>query len=183
MLLETIYPILLTLLLVLAVRVSRPFKIPFAVTESSANTYTRVQVPLPTTRLSDKIQGVEIMGVHSNLQGPDIEDDQTNNVQAQLVHDEQSGLVAAESSQIIWNRIDEVKNAFTTSGSGTWERSDPKYDDLTVGGEGILLTEQNIDMGVKGLGNAGAKAINGWIDAYIVELDAEEVALQSVLRN
>lgn len=169
--------LLLPALLVMAVRITEnPFRVRFAVTESAANTYTEVDLVLPVQAVKGQVQAIELMKVVVNTSGPDAEDGQTNSSTVQVVRDSQSAEIGYANENLIHLR----KPTFDNSAiNGTSDREGVTFDDLTDGdGNGEILLERTIHVGMISVGNAAAKSATGYLLCHLVELDGNEVAVQ-----
>ncbi len=158
----------------------KPFLIRRNVPESSAGTFTEVSIQLPIAPVLGRgtLQAVELMAMVSDIRLPDIEDDQSNSVSAQLTKDSQTGSLQVDSDQVLWNRVIQVENEFTTSGSGTVIHEAVKNDDMTdYDGNGQIVAEQTIHLGIVGSGNAATRTVRIKMLAHLVALDADDAII------
>lgn len=154
--------------------------------ESSANTFTTAPVSVAAvpsislTRGQQKGIGLEVMKVVSELDPPDIEDDQNNDMVAELVKGAApTALLGITNQRVIWRRKSENRNNFTTSGHANAYVEVTKSDDMTDGdGNGELVFDNEIHLSIKGLGNAGVNAVTGYVLAHLIEFTAEEAIFE-----
>jgi len=163
-----------------------PFRVRFTVTETAANTFTRVDIPLPVAALSggDKAQAIELMAIFSVVDEPDHEDDQFNRTQFEVTKDAVANQPAVINNQnFIYGRNISFRSQLTVSGKSSELFELTKYQDMTDhDGMGELILERTIHAAMVGTGNAAAKAAAGWLLCHLVELDTSDV-ISAVLES
>jgi len=182
---EPIFVIMGLLAMLLAVRVTeKPFKISVSVTESAANTYTQVELALPSLATPSIVQGIEVMKIISRLLPPSIEPGQDNNTRMQLVKDTRTALANFADTEVIWERSLQLVSEDAAAIENNYIVENVKFDDLTDGdGNGIILAENSIFLAIFGTGNAAASNGQVQIIAHLVHMSAEEVILESVIND
>lgn len=193
MLIEILIPIIMALVgAVMLKRISeKPIRVGFAVVESAANTFTTVAVNLPIVNITVQTRGgvsaqaVEIMKVRSEIQSPDLEDDQQNLIQGEISKGAAPTAFAAVGGQSsIFKRQVRAFDIFTTSGAAGYIQEETITDDLTDGdGNGEIVADPEIHVSVQGTGNPSAKAFRGYMLLHIVELGPDEAILELVEQN
>lgn len=178
--------LLLPLLMVLVTRITeKPIRIRAIVTESAANTYTEQSIALPVTAFltgrgkSGKAQAIELMKVFSDIPTPELEAGQNNQTQVQLVKDTTTGSLDYNSENFIWGRKKRVHELQGAAGEAAIHSDEMWVDDMTDGdGNGEILTDQTIYLGLKGTGNASAQSSRVALLCHLVELDSADVVAQ-----
>lgn len=160
-----------------------PILIRFTVTESAANTYTQVDIPLPLAQVGHgKVQAFELMKIHSRLGDPSPEAGQDNSQTGQIVRRSETAPITHEDDSLVYLRTASVHGETGAAGEMSVTLQQDKTDDLTDGdGNGIILAERTIHAGTRGSGNGAAGYFQGWLMGHIVELDAAEVAAQAFI--
>ncbi len=160
---------------------ANPFRIRFIVTESAANTYTETDIVLPVAiTAGGKAQAVEIMKAFTDLQPSDVEPGQTNGVVMQFVKDSKTTSINYDDDDLIFRRRreDHSEDASGIEQGVSMERL--LVVDMTDGdGNGEILLERSVHVGVVGTGNAAAKTAQGYFLAHLVELSGDEAAIQA----
>lgn len=161
---------------------SRPFRIRFSVTETGANTFTQADIELPVAVLAGgKVQAIEIGKVVAQMPTPDVEDDQNNQVDFQVTRDSQAAIIGWTDDDQIHRINYTIEDDFTTSGGRLTQVINPVMHDLTWEGDGVVVMERTIHVGVAGTGNAGAKGVTGYLLCHLVELSPAEVTVNLFL--
>lgn len=160
-----------------------PFRIRYNVQESAANTYTQTELNLPVTVVGDAVQAIELMAVVESTQLPDIESGQNNNTVVQIVRDSQSDNLTFDNDQLIYQR---TRRAVVTTVTAVGEIFDNGDDNATLDmtdhdGNGQIIMERTMFVGINSTGNANVKRSTGYMLAHLVELSAKEVAIQMFL--
>jgi len=162
-----------------------PFRIRYNVVEGGANTFTEVAINLPVAAGvgpgANKVQAIELMGIKNALNFADPEAGQNNSVAAQLTRDSKSSLLQFDDDDLIWARVTRTRDVEVTAVGEIVIHGEEilPFEDLTDGdGNGEVIMERTINMSVQGSGNAAAKRNHGYLLAHLVELDADEVAVQ-----
>jgi len=158
----------------------KPFIIRRSVVESSAGAFTEVAITLPIAPVLGRgtLQAVELMAMVSDLKAPDVEDDQENTLNMQLTKDSETASIVLSDDGLLWNRSLETKNEFTTSGSSSVLHERIRFDDLTdYDGNGLIVAEQTIHLGIIGSGNAGTRTGHIKALAHLVALDSDDAII------
>jgi len=153
-----------------------PFRIRFEVTESAANTFTRIDIALPIAALTggDKAQAIELMGVTSIINPPTLETGQANSINFEVTKDAIASQPTGRGGE---NYIDGrlVQNAHIgVDGSWIFEFFE-KHDMTDYDGNGEIIFERTIHAALLGTGNVGALSVAGWLTCHLVELDTSDV--------
>lgn len=156
----------------------KPFPIRAVVVESGANTFTEVDITLPIAPVLGRgqLQAIELMTLTYELDPADPEAGQDNAVSLQLTKDSQIAALDISSEQVIWKqkrttRVVEV----SAVGEIIQQIDEISTEDLTDrDGNGRIIAEQTIHLGIVGAGNAGAKAGRIFGQAHLVSLDADD---------
>lgn len=166
----------------LAVRLTaNPFRLGYNVIEGGANTYTEAVLEVPLSITGTKIQGIELMKWHNISNASDVEADQENETVTQLVKDSQTGQIRYDNSDLIHQFVFFNEENFTTSGAEILNEYMDRSVDLTDGdGNGQLLAERRIHVGILGVGNGSAKRATGYVLCHLVEFSPEEFLVQVV---
>lgn len=176
-------PLLFGLLVVMAMRLTtNPFRIRFAVTEIPVNTYTEKDLSLPVAiTAGGKAQAIEVMKIVTEFPVLVPEPGQTNNLAFVAVRDSQSALISYDDDDCIYRRrIHQVSEDATAIEQRNVQIEQTVIADLTDSdGNGEIMLERTIHVGIKGTGNPAALSVNGYILAHLVELSGEEAAIQA----
>jgi len=162
----------------------RPFPIRFNIVETSANTYTEQNLDLPVAIVGvGKIQAIEILAVVGELDLPSAEPGVANNVWAQLVRDTQTTKIRHDDEDLIWAKGRQWDSE-DAAGIEAGALAETTFDEsLVYDGDGEIVMERQIHMGILGSGNAAARRVHGKLICHLVELTASEVIPQLFLDN
>lgn len=165
----------------------KPIRHRFLLTESAANTYTEVDFVLPVVVIgANKVQGVEIMQLKESLQYPDLEPGQDNRVRVQLVRDAQTTIIAETDTDNLLALEYRLTSEDATAIEGFTLQESPRYwkEEFVTDekqGDGLILAERRIHLGILGTGNANAKLCPGSLYYHIIELTANDLIIQLAL--
>jgi len=177
--------------LLLSVRLTEhPFKIRASLAESSANTFTTLEVAMPIAPVvvgaskgrEAKLQAIEIVKIASKVDSPSLEDDQSNTFRVHLTDSSQTAMIQMNDEDFVWGRDSQIIDILTTSGATSVHVEQVKFDDMTDGdGSGLIYTKRSIHLAVAGTGNASVRTAFVEIWAHLIELTGSEVIVNRAL--
>lgn len=170
--------------------IGEPFKIHVNKAESAANTLTVQEIETQLAKVGSHIQALEIKGWNLDVQPPDPEPGQVNAVQVAIARDTDrladGGTFYGKEDEDV---VDSIQVDFSHEDAAGTEASNPAQHRtwrVNLDNEAdppVYILKKSFDVGVKGIGNAGAKSVRGYLIGQLVRLSADELAQSIVLEE
>lgn len=168
----------------------KPIRVGFQAVESGANTFQTDPIQLPTVPILQlraggdvKAIGVELMAIESEFGSPDPEAGQNNSVVWSITKGAAPTVPGTKNANNTILRKRRIARGVTVTSVGEIFQlyDEDAHDDMTDhDGNGELIADNEIHVAILGTGNAGAKAVTGYLLFHLYEFDSMEAMLELI---
>ena len=155
----------------------------FVIQTSSANTYTELEIPMPTVHDlgNGKALVVELIKIFSELSSAEVVDAVTTTVSAAISKQSKAAMPTLSDPDTFWRRnngyhVEDTAATDATLLADVGSQSTMKIDDYTDGnGNGYLIGARSIYVAIGGANNTGNSTVKGKLYYRMKRVSATEL--------